>query len=68
MHTIGSPHVYTLPFTKKYSLPNSLVTCFRRTDATVKQFLAFRLGEVTADSAELASELRAVKVSTSVVS
>ena len=34
----------------------------RRTDAAVKQFLAFRLGEVTASGEGLASELRAVKV------
>jgi hypothetical protein len=37
-----------------------------RTDAAVKQFLAFRLGEVSANHAGLASELRAVKVCTDV--
>lgn len=37
-----------------------LVTC--RTDATVKHFLAFRLGEVTASGEGLASELHATKV------
>lgn len=33
-----------------------------RTDAAVKQFLAFRLGEVTASGEGLASELSATKV------
>jgi hypothetical protein len=48
-------------------MKGGLVPCHERrllyrTDAAVKQFLAFRLGEVSANHAGLASELRAVKV------
>lgn len=50
-----------------HSLHTTNETCKCRTDAAVKQFLAFRLGEVSANHASLASELRAVKVHIDIV-